>query len=534
MAPVDTFLAYVDDYGDWTKYVVFAVIIVIFYQLLFATSYPKGLPLVGERPGAKWFSLRTRWRYYVDCRALYQEAYENFIKKGKTVLVPGFGTRTEIIMPQSSLPWVLQQAYDVLNVQKAFLEINQTKYSLADERYWADGWQFHLVKTHLNPILQNLTVGLNEELGYAFDKYFGTDTDNWTELPLQGTIRKVVAAAASRFTVGLPLCRDEEYLTTTYKIIDGFMLNAAATSTTPRWLRPIVGPLVSAHTLCNVEKIKKIWEPLYRERLQTLEKPEDDPNQPRDHLQIMMRYASTERQDELPDLHVMTKRLCAANFASMHQTAITVTNMVLNIIGSDAEYNTLAELREEMSEIWKSKNPEWSKATIAQMIKTDSVARETLRVNLFGNRTLFRKVLKEGVTTQDGIELPKDCLISFFSQPVQVDAEKFVDPLKYDPFRFSRQREAAPAEDGKPGLTSLSFVSTSTSFLPWGHGKHACPGRFLVDFEVKMMVAYLLRHYDIEFPNEYGGKRPPNVWLAEVGMPPIGVKIKVKRRQVPY
>ncbi|KAL7947125.1 cytochrome P450 [Trichoderma barbatum] len=406
-------------------------------KLLFATSYPKGLPLVAERPGAKWFSLRTRWRYYVDCRGLYQEAYEN---KGKTVL--------------SSIPWVLQQADDVLN----------TKYSLADERYWVDGWHFHLVKTHLSPILQNLTI---RKIGRSFLH--------------KNTIRKVVAAAASRCTVGLPLCRDEEYLTTTYNIIDGFMLNAAATSTTPH----------------------------------------NDPNQPRDHLQIMMRYAATERPDELPDLHLMTKRLYSVNFASMFQTAITVTKMVLNIISSDAEYNTLTELREDMPEIWKSEKPERNKATIAQMVKTDSVARETLRVNLFGNRTLYHKVLKQGVTTQDGIELPKDCLISFFSQPVQVDAEKFVNPLKYDPFRFSRQREAAPAEDGKPGLTSLSFVSTSTSFLPWGHDKHACPGRFL-----------LLRHYDIEFRDEYGGKRPPNVWLAEVGMPPIGVRIKVKRRRL--
>ena len=76
-----------------------------------------------------------------------------------------------------------------------------------------------------------------------------------------------------------------------------------------------------------------------------------------------------------------------------------------------------------------------------------------------------------------------------------------------------------------------SFLTTSADFLPFGHGKHACPGRFLIDFELKMIIAYVLMNYDVKFPDVYGGKRPANRWLAEAYLPPDDAKILVKRRK---
>ncbi|KAJ8132212.1 hypothetical protein O1611_g1406 [Lasiodiplodia mahajangana] len=64
-----------------------------------------------------------------------------------------------------------------------------------------------------------------------------------------------------------------------------------------------------------------------------------------------------------------------------------------------------------------------------------------------------------------------------------------------------------------------------------GHGKHACPGRFLVDFELKMIIAYVLMNYDVEFPPEYKGKRPQNHWLTDACFPPEDVRIRVRRKE---
>jgi cytochrome P450 len=259
--------------------------------------------------------------------------------------------------------------------------------------------------------------------------------------------------------------------------------------------------------------------------MKSLKLPIED--QPQDHFQMMLRFAQRERQEELYSLDHIATRVTVANFGSMHQTSIQVTNMLLNILASDPEYATIAVLRDEIDQVLGS-DTAWTKAKVSKMTKADSVARETLRCHSFGGRAVFRKVLVDGVTTDAGLPLPKGTLFSFLSQPAHVDEETYEDPFKYDPFRFSRVREAAidPAKAG-----SLSFVSTGPSYLAFSHGKHACPGRFLVDFELKMIIAYVLKNYDIRFPEEYQGKRPANRWVAEAVFPPSGVRVLVKRRR---
>lgn len=252
----------------------------------------------------------------------------------------------------------------------------------------------------------------------------------------------------------------------------------------------------------------------------------------RDLLQMMLRYAQNERGQELHDCDTMTKRLCFANFAAIHQTSILVTNLLLNIMGSDADFKTISILRDEVTRVIRAGDGgRWTRYKVAQMVKADSVARETLRLNSYSNRGVFRKVMVDGLVTEEGIRLPKGSYISFLSYPLQCDAETFEKPLQYDPFRFSRAREAAGDAEGKPGLSNLSFVSTSPQHLPFGYGNHSCPGRFLVDFELKMILAYVLENYDVEFPAEYGDKRPPNSWIAEAFAPPSGVKIRVRRQK---
>ena len=53
----------------------------------------------------------------------------------------------------------------------------------------------------------------------------------------------------------------------------------------------------------------------------------------------------------------------------------------------------------------------------------------------------------------------------------------------------------------------------------------------MIDYELKMIIAYVLMSYDLEFPPEYNGKRPPGVWQAESMVTPPGVKPRVKRRK---
>ncbi|PKY07894.1 cytochrome P450 [Aspergillus campestris IBT 28561] len=539
MKPSTIELPFAEGYESWASVMLLALagcVLLMTYQAFFAIKYPADLPLAGEPGGKRTFSWRMRWRYYTDCEALYKETYENYTKHGKAVLLPGLGFRHDIILPQSAMRDIMARPEKELSHADAVLELVQLKYAFGHEKYKADPWPCMLVKSDINANLEAVCDGMNEELKYASERYIGCDTEAWKEVNLTETIRMVMMAAASRFTVGFPLCRNEEYLRACWKVNDGIVMNGGLTGATPRLLRPIFGPLVTINLRRSIEDVKKQVEPIYHQRLQALSRQNSaqkpDSEEPRDLFQQMLRYAQKERPNELHDFPSMTRRLCFANFAAVHQTTLLVTNMILNIVSSDAKYNTITVLRNEVDDIiGPDSNAKWTKYKVAQMIKSDSVARETMRLHSNTSCGVFRKVLVEGIKTEDGIELPKGAYVSFLGRPLQCKTEDFGDPIIYDPFRFSLIREKAPKDTkGRSSASNLSFVSTSPEHLPFGHGGHSCPGRFLVDVEVKMIVAYLLRNYDVEFPAEYNGQRPANRWMAETLMPPSGARIRVKRR----
>jgi hypothetical protein len=101
--------------------------------------------------------------------------------------------------------WVITQPEGSLSPTEAFAELDQAFYSLGNDKYVTDAWQASLIRTHMNPALENICSVLYDELGVAFDKWFGTQSDSWKEIHLFETMRMVVSQGASRFTVGLPL-----------------------------------------------------------------------------------------------------------------------------------------------------------------------------------------------------------------------------------------------------------------------------------------------------------------------------------------
>ncbi|KAM3530289.1 hypothetical protein MY4038_004971 [Beauveria bassiana] len=452
-----------------------------------------------------------------------------------------------MIMPESAMNWAMSQPDDSLSIKKAFSELNQTRYSLGHSRYWEDPWQLDLVKAHLSSILQNLIPQLNEELAAAVSKHLGNDTENGKEIELEVIMRRVIAQATSRFIVGLPLCRDDGYLDLSYKVILGMVTTIWATLPFPDLIRAITGPLASWQTRRNIARMQEHLEPLYQERISILESrdgPESGP-EPQDLFMMMLRFAQKKRPDEYADLGIMTRRVCAANFVAMHQSTVSVTNLILNIIGSDAEFNTTATLRDEITQVMRGTDAKscWTKETFTRMRKCDSVAREAMRLNFpLGTRGSMRTVLKDGLESPEGIKLQKGTTISWLASCAQVDADRFDNPQKFDPFRFSRASkddddDDDDDDDGKStgrnnkNTNKDAFVTTSPQYLPFGHGKHACPGRFMVDLMFKIILAQLLTHYDIGWPEDYQGKQPPSVWQGELSEPPPGARILVKRRK---
>jgi hypothetical protein len=110
-------------------------------------------------------------------------------------------------LPYSSMKWALSQPPSVLGMWEAFNEMFQLGHSLGDEKYMIDTWPHLLARHVLTQELDDYILAVHEELKYAVDTRFGTDTENWATLDLLDTIRMVVNQVGSRFAVGLPLCK---------------------------------------------------------------------------------------------------------------------------------------------------------------------------------------------------------------------------------------------------------------------------------------------------------------------------------------
>ncbi|EYB26844.1 hypothetical protein FG05_09195 [Fusarium graminearum] len=488
-------------------------------EKLLSVPYPPSIPLIREPEGARRFSLRTRWQYLTNCQPMYYEAYHKYLKQGKAVVVPGFGIRIEVLLPQNQMKWTINQPDEVLDQGLAFAEIDQVSWALGHNRFVVDAWQGMIVKTEMNRTIEVVANAMKEELREVFDEQFGTDTENWKKIDLTPTIKMIIAQAASR---------NKEYLQNALDTNELFILNAGLTGGMPQVFKPFTGTIFGWLVGSKVSQLKKWIVPLLKQRVDKIKNHPEEP-EPQDLLQMMIKYALRERQDEAENWDSMTRRVVAQNFGAIHNTQIHVVHLLLNVIGSDAEYNTISVLRDEMDRLLGSDDTEgWTKAAIQSMTRADSVSRESIRLGTFGTRAVFRKVMTDDFKTQDGHHLPKGTLLSFNSFQAQTDDELYEDGLKYDPFRFSRIREEAASRGEK--APPATFVTTSPEFLTFGHGKHACPGRFLIDFEMKMILAYIVKNYDIKFPDEYEGKRPPNVWITEANNPPSGTHIMVKRR----
>ncbi|KAF4992095.1 hypothetical protein FDECE_13817 [Fusarium decemcellulare] len=133
-----------------------------------------------------------------------------------------------------------------------------------------------------------------------------------------------------------------------------------------------------------------------------------------------------------------------------------------------------------------------NKASLNNLKLMDSVLKESLRMNpvflgIFRRKALDDITLKDGTTIVKGTRIVVDCT-HMWSQSYWKNADT------YDAFRFLRMRET-PGQDHQAYL-----VNTSPNHLGFGHGQHACPGRFFAAAEVKVALCHLLSKYDWEVP----------------------------------
>lgn len=137
----------------------------------------------------------------------------------------------------------------------------------------------------------------------------------------------------------------------------------------------------------------------------------------------------------------------------------------------------------------------------------------------------FDRVLNAPITLSDGTTLPKDTHVAMPTDAMLHDPAYLPgggDPNTFDPFRYARLRQRPE------NAHRYQLAMTDSTSLPFGHGKHACPGRFFASSEAKLLLCNLLLRYEIRLPE--GQARPDNLLVAENLVPDPAARLWFRKR----
>ncbi|EPT04775.1 hypothetical protein FOMPIDRAFT_1112759, partial [Fomitopsis schrenkii] len=111
----------------------------------------------------------------------------------------------------------------------------------------------------------------------------------------------------------------------------------------------------------------------------------------------------------------------------------------------------------------------------------DSFLKESQRVNGAGGLAIMRYTPQD-ITFTNGVSVSAGTVVTGNMSSTYSDEALFPDAASFDPLRFANMRA-----DGE--RSRRHYVSTSPADIGFGHGRHACPGRFSAANELKIMLA---------------------------------------------
>lgn len=107
------------------------------------------------------------------------------------------------------------------------------------------------------------------------------------------------------------------------------------------------------------------------------------------------------------------------------------------------------------------------------------------------------------------IVIPKGGRVSV-SSLLHYDPAVYDNPEEYDIHRFANMRD-------KDSDSQSHLVSTSPASLGFGHGSHACPGRFFAANELKIALCHLLVKYDWDIDTAGAPDGKADIGAEEIG-----------------
>jgi len=420
-------------------------------------------------------------KYLKDGRTPILEGYKKH--KGGAMRIPG-----GVVVTGPQLIEELRRCPDdVMSFIEAVDEDLAGTYTLGHNVVHA-GYHVEVIRHDLTRKLPSVISEIVEENREAFGDAL-KEGDDWISVPVFDMAQQVIAQIVNRIFVGLPICRNKAYLNmmvgyTMHVIGSSFMIKLF-----PKALHPMAGALVHRfRTTPALRKAEGFLGPMIQERLDKIhEEGKDYADKPNDFTSWLLDNAPP----EFATVEDVTSRILAVNFAAIHTSSTTFSHILFNL----AKYpHHFQPLREEIEDVINRDG--WTKSSLQKLRKLDSFMKETSRMDGIGDLSVPRMAMQD-FTFSDGTFIKKGTRVWAGAGAAHYDNEYYPDANEFDGFRFANMREAGEGASDGSNLRH-HMVTTSTTYLAFGHGRHACPGRFFAVTEMKVMIAYLILNYDVK------------------------------------
>lgn len=453
------------------------------YNFIRATHPPTSIPWMGYGKG--WIASIRNFTALSKSKEWIFAGYEKYSKNDRSFVLPAtLGMPAEIVMPRAQLKWMFDQPDHILSTSEAHYDTLAGDYSFVNPAILRDPYHEHVIHKNLVRNLNAIIPEIEEEVPFAVAEVYGTDTQNWKRLESLQSFMEMIPVLTNRMLLGPLLCRERAFLKAVLAFTEDVIRNQALLSLMPKVLRGIMGPLLGLFSWWHYRQSSKFTLPLIKKRIADMEKKAaGDPeyaawSPPNDFVTWSYRTAMEECRPEEAQPDRIAQRLMPINFASIHTTSLTAYETLTNILSAGA--SVVESLRDEAHRTLQEEGG-WTKQGLSKMYRIDSAIRESQRASPLALTFVHRKVVaKDGITTPEGVHVAYGTLLSCPWTPFAADKDTYVDPEKFDAFRFSRPREEyeAMGAEQKINVDALKLkqtgaVTTALNHLAFGHGRHA-------------------------------------------------------------
>ncbi|KAL4070373.1 cytochrome P450 [Scleroderma citrinum] len=484
----------IDNHSHWQSSSLLLPILGVAFLVGFALFSKRSSPIARIPVYATLPWPLSRFQFFYDAQQVLYGGY--WKHKGGVFRVLRWTGWVIVVSGHQLVEELYRVPEDALSVWEAAKDEIQMLYTFGEPAH-SRPYQLTLVKSKLARHRDRLVRDLLDEVIPAVEDIIGT-TD-WVEFNIKN-ISRVVTRTFNRMLVGPELCRDESYNQLSTDFTKAVYTTSVIINLFPSVLRGIVGMAITQLPWYQ-KKGAQFLKPLIEER-KAWRGRDDGLEKPNDFLSFLIEGVPEEELDTLD----LVARLLTVTTATAHTSSSALTHALLELADRTSYVDPL---RQEVAKAVDAHG--WTRNGVENMTLVDSFLKESIRTHAIGCMSFPLKAI-EPITLSDGTYIPKDSIIAT-SLAVHFDDEFYENPYTFDGFRF-----ASPATEGGGPSGGNGLSKTSVSFLPFGHGRHIWwPGRYVVAYVLKAVMAHLVLNYDIKLGGD--GKAKPDIWFTYYRLP---------------